>query len=162
MENRTFGFRITQHLKLAIKQRIRNTFFCISEADLFSLCFIFLSSFSVFLLSFLITCNAMSVLSLIVPWFWFAGGLLCGATQHNAERLLKLIEEIYRWLPLGTIVNNRVFVVHGGISDTTDLDLLKSLDRGKVRAFIFSFIYMCVCSCHSVSIFSPSIYRLAH
>lgn len=55
--------------------------------------------------------------------------------QHNAERLLKLIEEIYRWLPLGTIVNNRVFVVHGGISDTTDLDLLKSLDRGKVSIF---------------------------
>ncbi|XP_055314894.1 serine/threonine-protein phosphatase rdgC [Sitodiplosis mosellana] len=51
--------------------------------------------------------------------------------KHNAERLLKLIEEIYRWLPLGTIVNNRVFVVHGGISDSTDLDLLKSLDRGK-------------------------------
>lgn len=55
--------------------------------------------------------------------------------QHNAERLLKLIEEIYRWLPLGTIVNNRVFVVHGGISDTTDLDLLKSLDRGKVSIY---------------------------
>lgn len=59
--------------------------------------------------------------------------------QHNAERLLKLIEEIYRWLPLGTIVNNRVFVVHGGISDSTDLDLLKSLDRGKVSAPIFHF-----------------------
>lgn len=60
--------------------------------------------------------------------------------QHNAERLLKLIEEIYRWLPLGTIVNNRVFVVHGGISDTTDLDLLKSLDRGKVSIILlFSF-----------------------
>lgn len=66
--------------------------------------------------------------------------------QHNAERLLKLIEEIYRWLPLGTIVNNRVFVVHGGISDTTDLDLLKSLDRGKVsKYFLFSCIFFSVC-----------------
>lgn len=52
--------------------------------------------------------------------------------QHNAERLLKLIDEVYRWLPLGTIVNNRVLVVHGGISDSTDLDLIRSLDRGKV------------------------------
>lgn len=52
--------------------------------------------------------------------------------KHNAERLLKLIEEVYRWLPLGTIVNNRVLVVHGGISDCTDLDLIRSLDRGKV------------------------------
>lgn len=55
------------------------------------------------------------------------------AHQHNAERLLKLIDEVYRWLPLGTIVNNGVLVVHGGISDSTDLDLIRSLDRGKVR-----------------------------
>lgn len=59
--------------------------------------------------------------------------------QHNAERLLKLIDEVYRWLPLGTIVNNRVLVVHGGISDSTDLDLIRSLDRGKV-----SFRFHCV------------------
>lgn len=39
---------------------------------------------------------------------------------------------MYRWLPLGTIINSRVLVVHGGISDTTNLDLIKSLDRGKV------------------------------
>lgn len=45
---------------------------------------------------------------------------------------MKLIEEAYRWLPLGSIVNNRILIVHGGISDTTDLDLIKSLDRGKV------------------------------
>ncbi|XP_026326503.1 serine/threonine-protein phosphatase rdgC isoform X2 [Hyposmocoma kahamanoa] len=51
--------------------------------------------------------------------------------KHNAERLLKLIEGVYRWLPLGTIINNRVFVVHGGISDTTDLDMIRSLDRDK-------------------------------
>ncbi|XP_055856872.1 serine/threonine-protein phosphatase rdgC isoform X1 [Episyrphus balteatus] len=51
--------------------------------------------------------------------------------KHNSEKLLKLIEEVYRWLPLGTIVNNRVLIVHGGISDTTNLDLIKSLDRGK-------------------------------
>jgi serine/threonine-protein phosphatase with EF-hand domain len=52
--------------------------------------------------------------------------------QRNSEKLLKLIEGVYRWLPLGTIVNNKVLIVHGGISDTTDLDLIRSLDRGKV------------------------------
>lgn len=52
--------------------------------------------------------------------------------QHNSEKLLKLIEEVYRWLPLGSIVNNKVLIVHGGISESTDLDLIKSLDRGKV------------------------------
>lgn len=52
---------------------------------------------------------------------------------------------MYRWLPLGTIVNNRVLVVHGGVSDSTDLDLIRSLDRGKVKMtattlFVFSYV----------------------
>ncbi|XP_073843618.1 retinal degeneration C isoform X2 [Musca autumnalis] len=51
--------------------------------------------------------------------------------RRNSTKLLKLIDEVYRWLPLGTVINNRVLVVHGGISDTTNLDLIKSLDRGK-------------------------------
>ncbi|KAG8240740.1 protein phosphatase, EF-hand calcium binding domain [Homalodisca vitripennis] len=51
--------------------------------------------------------------------------------KHNAERLLKLIEGVYRWLPLGTVVNNKVLIVHGGISDITDLDWVRSLDRQK-------------------------------
>ncbi|XP_069691872.1 serine/threonine-protein phosphatase rdgC [Periplaneta americana] len=51
--------------------------------------------------------------------------------KHNAERLLRLIERVYRWLPLGTIVNNKVLVVHGGISDITDLDWVRNLDRHK-------------------------------
>ncbi|KAI8123477.1 Serine/threonine-protein phosphatase rdgC [Lucilia cuprina] len=51
--------------------------------------------------------------------------------KRNSTKLLKLIDEVYRWLPLGTVINSRVLVVHGGISDTTNLDLIKSLDRGK-------------------------------
>lgn len=53
--------------------------------------------------------------------------------QHNADRLLKLIEAVYRWLPLGTLVNNKVLIVHGGISDATDINYLKTIDRQKVR-----------------------------
>lgn len=52
--------------------------------------------------------------------------------RHNSEKLLKLIDGVYRWLPLGTVVNNRVLIVHGGISDNTDLDLIKNVDRAKV------------------------------
>lgn len=48
---------------------------------------------------------------------------------------------MYRWLPLGTIINSRVLVVHGGISDTTNLDLIKSLDRGKV-SLMKLFLYL--------------------
>ncbi|EFA01582.2 serine/threonine-protein phosphatase rdgC [Tribolium castaneum] len=56
--------------------------------------------------------------------------------RRNSEKLLKLIEGVYRWLPLGTIVNNKVLIVHGGISDTTDLDLIRSLDRGKYASLL--------------------------
>ncbi|RZC41706.1 serine/threonine-protein phosphatase rdgC, partial [Asbolus verrucosus] len=56
--------------------------------------------------------------------------------RRNSEKLLKLIEGVYRWLPLGTIVNNKVLIVHGGISDTTDLDLVRSLDRGKYASLL--------------------------
>lgn len=52
--------------------------------------------------------------------------------QRNSEKILKLIDEVYRWLPLGSVIDNRVLVVHGGISDTTNLDVIRSLDRGKV------------------------------
>lgn len=52
--------------------------------------------------------------------------------KHNAERLLKLIDQVFRHLPLATLINNKIFVVHGGISDTTDLDLLNSVRRSKV------------------------------
>ncbi|XP_067643851.1 serine/threonine-protein phosphatase rdgC isoform X2 [Eurosta solidaginis] len=51
--------------------------------------------------------------------------------RRNAEKLMIMIDEVYRWLPLGSVVNNRVLIVHGGISDTTDLDMIKSIDRGK-------------------------------
>ncbi|CAG9859784.1 unnamed protein product [Phyllotreta striolata] len=51
--------------------------------------------------------------------------------KKNHEKLLRLIEGVYRYLPLGTIVNNQVLIVHGGISDITDLDTIKALDRGR-------------------------------
>lgn len=45
---------------------------------------------------------------------------------------MKLIEMVYEYLPLGTLVNNEVFIVHGGISDITNLDQIKKIDRRKV------------------------------
>ncbi|EDV96600.1 serine/threonine-protein phosphatase rdgC isoform X2 [Drosophila grimshawi] len=54
-----------------------------------------------------------------------------GKYPRNHKRLLMLIDEVYRWLPLGSILNNRVLIVHGGFSDNTNLDLIKSIDRGK-------------------------------
>ncbi|KAL3266411.1 hypothetical protein HHI36_010587 [Cryptolaemus montrouzieri] len=50
---------------------------------------------------------------------------------RTSSHILKLIEGVYRWLPLGTIINDKILVVHGGISDTTDLGVIKEIDRGK-------------------------------
>lgn len=47
--------------------------------------------------------------------------------------VLHLIDQVYRSLPLGTIIDGRVLVVHGGISETTDLKLISDIDRHKVR-----------------------------
>lgn len=44
---------------------------------------------------------------------------------------------MFRWLPLATIIDSRVLVVHGGISDTTDLGFLASLQRHRVRRKLY-------------------------
>lgn len=54
--------------------------------------------------------------------------------KKNAEKLLRLIDVVYRWLPLGTVVDKKVLVVHGGISDITDLEWIKNIDRQKVSS----------------------------
>ncbi|KAL9906026.1 retinal degeneration C isoform 2-T6 [Glossina fuscipes fuscipes] len=58
--------------------------------------------------------------------------------QNNSERILKLIDEVYRWLPLGSVIDDSVLVVHGGISDQTDLNIIKKLDRSKVFDMMWS------------------------
>ncbi|XP_014673398.1 PREDICTED: LOW QUALITY PROTEIN: serine/threonine-protein phosphatase with EF-hands 2-like [Priapulus caudatus] len=39
--------------------------------------------------------------------------------------------EVFSWLPLGTVIDHKVLVVHGGISDQTDLKYLEKIDRHK-------------------------------
>uniref|UniRef100_A0A673M782 protein-serine/threonine phosphatase n=1 Tax=Sinocyclocheilus rhinocerous TaxID=307959 RepID=A0A673M782_9TELE len=42
----------------------------------------------------------------------------------HGKRILKLLQKIFSWLPLVTVIDQRVLIVHGGISDTTDLALI--------------------------------------
>jgi serine/threonine-protein phosphatase with EF-hands len=55
--------------------------------------------------------------------------------QALSEKLLRQIERLYRALPLGTVVDGQVLIVHGGISATTDLREIWTLDRFKVRRY---------------------------
>ncbi|KAL2092808.1 hypothetical protein ACEWY4_012606 [Coilia grayii] len=52
-----------------------------------------------------------------------------GKYKLHGKRILKLLQKIFSWIPLATIIDQRVLIVHGGISNTTDLALLMRIDR---------------------------------
>ncbi|XP_070760463.1 serine/threonine-protein phosphatase with EF-hands 2 [Enoplosus armatus] len=51
--------------------------------------------------------------------------------KMHGKRILKLLQKIFSWLPLATVIDQKVLVLHGGISDTTDLSVLARVDRHK-------------------------------
>lgn len=51
----------------------------------------------------------------------------------HGKRILKLLQKIFSWLPLATVIDQKVLVLHGGISDSTDLSVLARVDRHNVR-----------------------------
>ncbi|XP_054908547.1 serine/threonine-protein phosphatase with EF-hands 2-like isoform X2 [Poeciliopsis prolifica] len=52
-----------------------------------------------------------------------------GKYRVHGKKILKLLQKIFSWLPLATVINHKVLVVHGGISDSTDLDMVARIDR---------------------------------
>lgn len=51
----------------------------------------------------------------------------------HGKKILKLLQKIFSWLPLATVINDKVLVVHGGISNSTDLNVVSRVDRHRVR-----------------------------
>nr|XP_057927692.1 serine/threonine-protein phosphatase with EF-hands 2 isoform X1 [Doryrhamphus excisus] len=49
--------------------------------------------------------------------------------KMHGKRILKLLQKIFSWLPLATVIDQKVLVLHGGISDSTDLGVLVKVDR---------------------------------
>ena len=58
--------------------------------------------------------------------------------QDHSSKVMKLFEDIFGWLPLATVVNNKILVAHGGISNITDLSFIDKIDRHRVRILPFS------------------------
>ncbi|XP_029294933.1 serine/threonine-protein phosphatase with EF-hands 2 isoform X2 [Cottoperca gobio] len=51
--------------------------------------------------------------------------------KMHGKRILRLLQKIFSWLPLATVIDQKVLVLHGGISNTTDLSILARVDRHK-------------------------------
>ncbi|XP_068389059.1 serine/threonine-protein phosphatase with EF-hands 1 isoform X3 [Eschrichtius robustus] len=54
----------------------------------------------------------------------------------HGKKILQILEDIYTWLPIGTIIDNEILVVHGGISESTDLNLLHRIERNKLKSVL--------------------------
>ncbi|XP_071069297.1 serine/threonine-protein phosphatase with EF-hands 1 [Dasypus novemcinctus] len=54
----------------------------------------------------------------------------------HGRKILELLEEVFTWLPIGTIVDNEILVIHGGISESTDLNILHRLERNKMKSVL--------------------------
>lgn len=53
-------------------------------------------------------------------------------SQVHGKKILKLLQKIFSWLPLATVIDQKVLILHGGISDSTDLRLIAELERNRV------------------------------
>ncbi|XP_031669314.1 serine/threonine-protein phosphatase with EF-hands 1-like isoform X2 [Oncorhynchus kisutch] len=54
--------------------------------------------------------------------------------KTHGRDILLLVQDVFSLLPIATVIDNKVLIVHGGISDMTDLDFLSSIERHKVRS----------------------------
>ncbi|XP_036906856.1 serine/threonine-protein phosphatase with EF-hands 2 isoform X7 [Sturnira hondurensis] len=58
--------------------------------------------------------------------------------KMHGKKILKMLQDVFCWLPLATLVDEKVLILHGGVSDRTDLELLSKLDRHKVVDILWS------------------------
>ncbi|NXL44564.1 PPE2 phosphatase, partial [Podilymbus podiceps] len=62
--------------------------------------------------------------------YGFCARLIAMSRVHG-KKILKMIQNVFCWLPLATLIDQKVLIIHGGISDTTDLDMLEKIQRNK-------------------------------
>ncbi len=78
--------------------------------------------------------------------------LLCGCVQTHGREILQLFQDVFSLLPVATVIDGKILIVHGGISDQTDLDVLSSLERHKVGENKQPTLILPLSSIHSFSL----------
>lgn len=53
--------------------------------------------------------------------------------MSRLTEILQLFQDVFSLLPVATVIDSKVLIVHRGISDETDLDFLNSIERHKVH-----------------------------
>ncbi|KAJ7327225.1 hypothetical protein JRQ81_016984 [Phrynocephalus forsythii] len=56
--------------------------------------------------------------------------------KEHGSRIMKVLQNLFSCLPLATVVDGKVLIVHGGVSDITDLGQLAKIDRFKILSVI--------------------------
>ncbi|XP_070197624.1 serine/threonine-protein phosphatase with EF-hands 1-like [Littorina saxatilis] len=56
--------------------------------------------------------------------------------KDKATKVVRLFEDVFSWLPVATVVNERVLVLHGGVSEHVDLNFLQNIDRHKFASVL--------------------------
>uniref|UniRef100_A0A668SBI0 Serine/threonine-protein phosphatase with EF-hands n=1 Tax=Oreochromis aureus TaxID=47969 RepID=A0A668SBI0_OREAU len=54
--------------------------------------------------------------------------------KTHGREILQLFQDVFSLLPIATVIDGKILIVHGGISDQTDLDFLSSIERHKVKS----------------------------
>ncbi|XP_035149418.3 serine/threonine-protein phosphatase with EF-hands 2 [Callithrix jacchus] len=50
----------------------------------------------------------------------------------HGKEILRTLKDVFCWLPLATLIDEKVLILHGGVSDITDLELLDKIERCKI------------------------------
>lgn len=56
-------------------------------------------------------------------------------SQTHGCEILQLFQDVFSLLPIATIIDGKILIVHGGISDQTDLEFLSTIERHKASVF---------------------------